>query len=81
MDMGHWYSDASKPKYLKKTLSATFSTINFTRTPLGSMSGLRGEKPATNRLSSGIVAAGERKRLEGIFDKLTHSLSSIISTL
>jgi hypothetical protein len=34
-------------------LSATLSTINPTWTNLGSNPGLRGERPATNRLSHG----------------------------
>jgi hypothetical protein len=45
-----------KQKYWGKTCpSATLSTTNLTWTDLGSNPGLRGERPATNRLSHGKV--------------------------
>jgi hypothetical protein len=43
-------TDRGKPKYSGKNLSQ-LSTTNPTRTDPGSNPGLRGEKPATNRLS------------------------------
>jgi hypothetical protein len=39
--------------------SATLSTTNFTWTVPGSNPGLRGEKPATNRLSHGTAVGME----------------------
>jgi hypothetical protein len=43
-------------KYSGKTCpSATLSTINHTRIDPGSNPGLRGERPAANRLSHGIA--------------------------
>jgi len=45
-------TDRRKKSTLRKTCpSATLSTINLTWTDLGSNPGLRGERPATNRLS------------------------------
>jgi hypothetical protein len=48
--------DRGKPTTRRKTCpSATLSTTNLTWTDLGSNPGLRGERPATNRLSHGTV--------------------------
>ena len=48
--------DRGKPKYSGKTCpSATFSTTNLTWTGPGSNLGLRGGRPATNRLSHGTA--------------------------
>jgi hypothetical protein len=48
--------DRVKPKYSGGTCrSATLSTTNPTWTDLGSNPGLRGERPATNRLSHGTA--------------------------
>jgi hypothetical protein len=48
-------TDSKKQKDSKKNLSATLSTTNPTRTALGANPGLRGEKPATNRLRYGTA--------------------------
>ena len=48
--------DSGKPKYSGKICpSATFSTTNPTLTDPGSNPGLRGQRPATNRLSHGTA--------------------------
>jgi hypothetical protein len=48
--------DRGKPTTRRKTcLSATLSTTNLTWTDPGSNPGLRGERPATNRLSHGTA--------------------------
>jgi hypothetical protein len=48
--------DRGKPTTRRKTcLSATLSTANLTWTDLGSNPGLRGERPATDRLSHGTA--------------------------
>jgi hypothetical protein len=49
-------TDRGKPKYSGKTCpSVTLSTTNPTWTDPGSNPGLRGERPATNRLSHGTA--------------------------
>jgi hypothetical protein len=49
--------DRGKPTTRRKTCpSATLSTTNLTWTYLGSNPGLRGERPATNRLSHGTAS-------------------------
>jgi hypothetical protein len=48
--------DREKPTTRRKTCpSATLSTTNFTWTDPGSNPGLRGERPATNRLNHGTA--------------------------
>jgi hypothetical protein len=48
--------DRGKPTTHRKTCpSATLSTTNLTWIDLGSNPGLRGERPATNRLSHGTA--------------------------
>jgi hypothetical protein len=48
--------DREKPTTRRKTCpSATLSTTNLTWTDQGSIPGLRGERPATNRLSHGTA--------------------------
>jgi hypothetical protein len=48
--------DREKPKYSGKTSpSASLSTTNPTGAVIGWNSGLRGERPATNRLSHGTA--------------------------
>jgi hypothetical protein len=51
-------TDRGKPKVLggKSCPSATLSTTNPTWTDPGSNPGLRGERPATNRLSHGTAS-------------------------
>jgi hypothetical protein len=52
-------NDREKPKYSEKTCpSATLSTTNPARTDPGSKPGLRGETPATSRLSHGTAFSG-----------------------
>jgi hypothetical protein len=46
-------NDSRKSKYEEKNHSTTLSTTNLTRTDLESNSGLRGERPASNRPSHG----------------------------
>jgi hypothetical protein len=49
-------NDTGKPKYPEKNLpQCPVSTINPTWTDPGSNTGLRGEGPATNRLSLGTA--------------------------
>jgi hypothetical protein len=58
MSMETWWNntDKGKPKYLEeKCPSAILSTINLTWPGMRSRPGLRGEKPATNRLRLGTV--------------------------
>jgi hypothetical protein len=52
-----WHeTDVKKPTYSGKTCaSATLSTTNPTWTDPGSNPGVRGERPATNRLSHGTA--------------------------
>jgi hypothetical protein len=48
--------DRGKPRVLRETcLSANLSTTTPTWTAMGANPGLRGEKPATNRLSCGTA--------------------------
>jgi hypothetical protein len=55
-----WYEiDRGKPTTRRNTCpSATLSTTNLTWTDPGSNPGLRGGRPATNRLSHGTTLAG-----------------------
>ena len=52
-------TDRGKEKYWEKHChTTTWSTTNLTRTDLGSDQGLRGEKPATNRLKQNTAVKG-----------------------
>jgi hypothetical protein len=55
--MEHWLNDndTERPKYMKTCPSATLCTINPKHTELGLSSGLRGDRPATNRLTEGTT--------------------------
>jgi hypothetical protein len=58
MSVERWWNDidGGKLKYWEKTCtSATFSATNLTWTDLGSNLDLRGERPATDRLSDGTA--------------------------
>jgi hypothetical protein len=63
--------DSGKPKYSGgggNCPSATLSTTNPTWTDPGSISGLRGERPATNRLSHGTALSVERYCYANLLD-------------
>jgi hypothetical protein len=76
MNMGQWWDDifAGETEVLGENLpSATLSTTNPTWIEPGANPGLRGERPATNRLSHGkasrnsiilIVVHHRRNRIE-----------------
>ena len=55
--MGHWWhnTDRAKPKYGQNDLSQCYFTTNFTLADLGSKTGLRGDRKATNRLNHGTA--------------------------
>ena len=56
-----------KPKYSGKTSpSATLSITNPTWTDPGSNPGLRGGRPATNRLSHGAASLQSEIKLDGL---------------
>jgi len=58
MSVERWWNDTDrgKLKYWEKTCtSATLSATNLTWTDLGSDLGLRGERPATDRLRDGTA--------------------------
>jgi hypothetical protein len=70
--MEHWWNEifSGKPKYSgnKNCPSATLSTINPTWTDPGSSPVLRGERPATNRLTHGPALSLERYCYANLLD-------------
>jgi hypothetical protein len=71
--------DREKPKYSGKTCpSVTLSTINPTGTDPGSNPGLRGRRPAANRLNHGTVCPLGVIRQTQIFSSVSYSRASSV---
>jgi hypothetical protein len=59
-------TDREKPKNSENYSNATLSTTNSTWTDPGAMPGLRGERPATNRLSHVMAIGRHFVALDGL---------------